>query len=97
MCTGACGDEPTEEQQNEERGDICMALEDYGVEEDVLDEVRAMTVEDARLYFLACTHTEWHWEAVKDSWVLQAMSSYTAPDNVFDPHGNLKHRYYEEN
>jgi hypothetical protein len=83
---------------DEERGDIGSALRDLGFE-DVADDVDGCTIEDARAAFHEVVGTPWNWEGQQDKWEAQAMHETAAIDALtgYDPHGNDKHRYYEEN
>jgi hypothetical protein len=101
-CTGACGHGTTEDEENEERGDIGSALRDLGFES-TADDVDGCTIEDARAAFFEVVGVDWNWEAIKDKWDAQAMHEAAAldpacdPEHTYDPYGNLKHRVYEEN
>lgn len=100
-CAAAVPD-PTEDEQNEERGDIAMALRGFGFE-DIADDVDGCTIEDARATYFEVVGVEWNWEAQRDTWTVQAMRTAAAldpefdPEHTYDPYGSTKHRYYEEN
>ena len=94
--------DPTEDEQNQERGDIGAALRDLGFE-DTADDVDGCTIEDARAAFHEVVGTPWNWEGQQDKWTAQGLHEAAAldpdfdPEHTYDPYGNLKHRVYEEN
>jgi hypothetical protein len=91
-----------EDVENEERGDIASALRDLGYNM-TADEVGGMTIEDARVAYRMMVGVEWNWEGQRDKWQAQALHEAEAldpefdPDHTYDPYGNTKHRYYEDN
>ena len=62
-----------DEDADEERGDICMALRDLGFEDEA-HEVGGMDIMNARLVYCELVGVDWNWEAQQDQWAVQAMT-----------------------
>ena len=62
-----------DEETDDERGDICMALRDNGFEDEA-DEVGGMDIMNARLVYFELVGVAWNWEAQQDQWAAQAMT-----------------------